>query len=452
MSTPAVAGDRTRRPRPVLRALARWHDERPRADLTDARGWLMGALVAATFFWMSNPVVFIPSFYLALGQALIWTKVVVVVSLVWLRFPRVPWPWLAFVALAYLSQLWTRDDFHTDVSDIVYLELTTLAVLVAANSAPRVVAWGLGAGGCAVVGLSLYAYAHQVPGSVNVYYGGIAGVGSNENILSYVLAVSLAAVLAIGLPEGLLARLAWLAMLVVHAYGLLRANAGTGYLTSAALVVTVLVVLAWPRLRARGTRFLLGGLGAAALTGVGVLLLVTVVLGKELATFSGRVPFWGATIANTLDTAPVLGSGWGAVWEHPWDPTPANEVSLAIYARAGYALPHGHNFFVDVLPELGLVGVLLALVMVAYAIREVHRCGLRAGSPDPLTGRLVLLVLVSLLVSGMTEPMLTVPIGWWTLALVVALPRQRLWHFWRPDGGQRFSCVRTSGRGRRAAR
>jgi hypothetical protein len=35
------------------------------------------------------------------------------------------------------------------------------------------------------------------------------------------------------------------------------------------------------------------------------------------------------------------------------------------------------------------------------------------------------LCLVSLLVSGITEPMLTVPLGWWTLVLVTSLTRQR---------------------------
>ena len=51
----------------------------------------------------------------------------------------------------------------------------------------------------------------------------------------------------------------------------------------------------------------------------------------------------------------------------PGDLTPPNPVAADIYERAGLALAHGHNFFVDVLPELGLVGVFVALLMVAYA-------------------------------------------------------------------------------------
>jgi hypothetical protein len=63
--------------------------------------------------------------------------------------------------------------------------------------------------------------------------------------------------------------------------------------------------------------------------------------------------------------------------------------------------------------------------MLAYAFREVRRCGLHSGAADPLSGRLILLVVVSLLAAGITEPMLVVPLGWWSFALVVALPRQR---------------------------
>ena len=45
--------------------------------------------------------------------------------------------------------------------------------------------------------------------------------------------------------------------------------------------------------------------------------------------------------------------------------------------------------------------------------------------PTRSSGRLILLVVVSLLAAGMAEPMLVVPLGWWSFALVVALPRQR---------------------------
>ena len=125
------------------------------------------------------------------------------------------------------------------------------------------------------------------------------------------------------------------------------------------------------------TVFSLAGVLAISLVGVSVL------LGKQLTTFSGRSVFWRGTIDATLDRAPVLGSGWGAVWEHPWNPTYPNYVSEDIYERAGYALPHGHNFFIDVLPELGLVGVAVALshggLRRSGEVRQVRTLGPRAG-------------------------------------------------------------------------
>ena len=75
---PSPASDRPWR---ALDTFLRWHDARPRASFGDARGWIWLALVAATFVWMSNPLVFIPTYYLSFNEALVWTKVVLVLML-----------------------------------------------------------------------------------------------------------------------------------------------------------------------------------------------------------------------------------------------------------------------------------------------------------------------------------------------------------------------------------
>lgn len=408
-------------------SLLTWNDSRPRASLVTVRGWWWGALIAVTFFWMSNPLVFVPTYYQSLEKAVFWTAIVLLISLPWLRLPRVPWPWLVFLGMCLASQLWTINDVNTDISNRLYIELTALAVIVAANCRLDVICWGMGVGGLSVVALSLYALHQHLPG---IEYGGVdgmvfAGVGTNENILSYTLTTSLAAVLAIGWQRRSIAKAAWIALLAVHAYGLYRAGSGTGYSAALITVVAAALLMAWPRFGRAGRRVMIAAMALGSTALMLVLWVVTVVLGKEISTLSGRAPFWRATIEATFDRAPILGSGWGAVWEHPWDPTAPNYVALDIYTRAGYALSHGHNFFVDVIPELGFLGLSVVLLMVAYAIREIRRCGLHAGSADPFAGRLLLLVLVSLLAAGIPEPMLVVPIGWWSLALVVSFPRQR---------------------------
>lgn len=433
MSHRASSGGGAQRAKATATSVLAWHDARPRASFATARGWWWAALIAALFFWMSNPLVFILTFYLALDEAIRLAMIVVAVSLPWLRLPRVPWPWLVFLGLCVLSQTWTIYDPQTDVSIVLYLKITALAVVVAANCRPEVVCWGLAAGGVVVAGLSLYTFHDEVPGAYypiadanGVIYNAMAGIGTNENILAYTLVISLAATLALGLPQLRTARAAWCAALGVQGYGLYTAHSGTGYQTAVALLLVGGVVALGARFDSgrRGRRLVWTAASVIGFLAISVVV-VSTLLGEQITTFSGRSEFWQATLVATLDRAPFVGSGWGAVWEHPWNPTFPNYVSEEIYERAGYALPHGHNFFIDVLPELGLLGVAVALLMVGYAMTEVRRCGLRAGGSDPVAGRLVLMVLVALLVSGITEPMLTVPVGWWSLTLVVAVPRQR---------------------------
>lgn len=411
-----------------LAAIAAWHDGRPRASLAHPAGWAWAAVIAATFFWMSNPLVYVYNFRTALDHSLLWTAVVVVLTLPWLRLPRVPWPWIAFLVFAMVSTAWSANVSETHTSTVLYFQITVLAVVVAANCGPEVVAWGLGMGGVVVTALSVHAFNQRVPGSFYAEYERIiiVGVGMSENILSYTVVIALAATLALGAPRRALPCVLWIVMLGVNAYGMVRANSGTGYLTILILLLVGASVLAWPALRRARRRVLTILAVASAALLLAALYVITVALDKDVLTLSGRSPFWRATISVSFDQNPLLGAGWGTVWEHPWNPALANPIADDIYARAGYYLAHGHNFFIDVLPELGLVGVLLAFAMVVRAVRELGRCGLQTGAADPVAGRLLLMVLTALLVSGLTEPMLTVPIGWWALALVVALPRQRI--------------------------
>lgn len=384
------------------------------------------ALIAALLYWLSNPLVFIPSFFFSFEHALFWTKITMLATLPWLRLPRIPWPWLLFIVLCYLSQLWSISDANTDLSNLVYMQIAVMAFVVAANCEPLVICWGLGLGGVVVMALSGYAYWQEMPGSSNGSLGGaeFTGVGTNENILAYTLVVSLAATFAIGLPRRRVVLAAWVPMLGCSACGIVLAQSGGGFVAALSVLVTVGAVAAWPSLRRRRSHAL-GALAAASGGLVVGALAVTKLLDKDVVTVSDRAPFWRATVGASLETAPWLGSGWGAVWEHPWNSAQPNSVAQLIYAKAGYSLPHGHNFFLDVAPELGLVGLVLAMLMVGYAVFAIRRCGLRTGQ-DVTAGRLVLFVTVALLVNGITEPMLTVPLGWWAFALVVAAARQRV--------------------------
>jgi len=125
-------------------------------------------------------------------------SIVMLVTLPWMRLPRIPWQWLLFLALCYLSQLWSISDPNTDLSNLVYMQVALMAFIVAANCEALVVCWGLGLGGVVVTVLSEYAYQQELPGAANPFVAGsvFAGVGTNENILAYTVGIALAAVLA----------------------------------------------------------------------------------------------------------------------------------------------------------------------------------------------------------------------------------------------------------------
>ena len=124
---------------------------------------------------------------------------------------------------------------------------------------------------------------------------------------------------------------------------------------------------------------------------------------------------------------PWTGFGYGAVWQHPWKPPLLNIVIGDIRSRPGTALSHGHNSAVDLVVEVGVAGVLLTVVIMVTA-------GMRAGALLRMSGeggvdgtimaRLIVLCLVNLTVCGITEPMATIPLGWWALVLLTE-PRER---------------------------
>jgi exopolysaccharide production protein ExoQ len=93
------------------------------------------------------------------------------------------------------------------------------------------------------------------------------------------------------------------------------------------------------------------------LPGSGVLLApITAITGKDL-TFSGRTAVWNI-IDENIARSPAVGSGYGAYWnEVPSSP------SMAMLQRLNYYPTEGHNGYLDIINDLGVLG---ALCLLAY--------------------------------------------------------------------------------------
>lgn len=84
------------------------------------------------------------------------------------------------------------------------------------------------------------------------------------------------------------------------------------------------------------------------------------IFGKD-ATFSGRTTIWAELFRN-IAQHPVLGIGFNSFWGGPG--SPADET----LRRLGWSAPTGHNGYLDLLNELGFIGLgLLAAFMLRHS-------------------------------------------------------------------------------------
>ena len=114
----------------------------------------------------------------------------------------------------------------------------------------------------------------------------------------------------------------------------------------------------------------LGVAGAAVLGGIMALApeLIFGVLNKD-ATLTGRTEIWSAAMHQGMLNNPVLGFGYGVLWDHrdPYDP------ALWIAHDAGFVAGHAHNGWLEVWLGLGFIG--LALWALAYLGNLIRMAG-----------------------------------------------------------------------------
>jgi exopolysaccharide production protein ExoQ len=76
-------------------------------------------------------------------------------------------------------------------------------------------------------------------------------------------------------------------------------------------------------------------------------------VGKD-ASFNGRTPIW-ELVRTYIAEHPVIGTGYGAFWVGPFDTSPSYEFYKRLYFYPGEA----HNGYLDIVLDLGFVGLLL---------------------------------------------------------------------------------------------
>lgn len=410
---------------------------RTRTDPPEAGPWSRTVWIIAigsAFFFLSNPLALQPNFGLSFERAMTAVLVAALLTQPTVRLPRVPWAAVALLALMAVSATWSISPSVSLGAFELYLKLALIGLVCASCASARTLAHGMTFGGVVVFVTSVYAYATKIPNAL-VEAGAdgyLAGVGTNRNILAYTLILSFASVVAV-VPRAPWARVVWGAALAMISVGLFLSQSGTGFVAAALLAVAAVALGGVRRWRGvltgRGRVFL--SLGAAVLLVCAVIgwPFVGLLLGRDTSTLSGRTDLWGAIWRATADDR-LLGQGWGTVWGHTWAPAPANHMFDVIYFDVSIPYPHGHNSLFDVLPEVGLVGVLVVVLAHVAVLRGGWARATASASDEQWeAARLAILGVLAMALFGVTEPMVTIPLGFFfLLSLSGAGPRRTSRH------------------------
>jgi exopolysaccharide production protein ExoQ len=115
--------------------------------------------------------------------------------------------------------------------------------------------------------------------------------------------------------------------------------------------------------------------------------------GKD-ATFSGRTIIWDI-VKQHIQAAPYLGTGYGAYWLGPFPGSPSY-----IFVSVMFFYPtEAHNGYLDVVNDLGIVGLICLLVFLFWYIRQA----LQLMRIDRNQGSLYLALLLQQMVMNMSE-------------------------------------------------
>lgn len=131
-------------------------------------------------------------------------------------------------------------------------------------------------------------------------------------------------------------------------------------------------------------------------------------------TLTGRTPMWGVALSRLMER-PLLGFGRGAFWA-PGSPY-ALEAGKAV--ASGFVPPHGHNGFVDLALDTGLIGILLFAISFVIAYFRALKLAYATLAPEKMW---YLAFLMFFFMNNMTESFMLFRTNiYWTLYITSAL-------------------------------
>lgn len=143
--------------------------------------------------------------------------------------------------------------------------------------------------------------------------------------------------------------------------------------------------------------FLAGSIGISILVLNNLEAIVVDGLKKDM-TLTGRTEFWPLIIERINQTRPIFGYGMAGFWQY-WRGL-ENPAYGIIVVKSGFVPPHSHNGFIDLLCELGWVGLLLFILSFLNNIFRGIKYLVKESFPE---SGLPLYLLTFILMTNLTE-------------------------------------------------
>ncbi|MEG4207535.1 O-antigen ligase family protein [Microcoleus sp. Pol7_A1] len=143
--------------------------------------------------------------------------------------------------------------------------------------------------------------------------------------------------------------------------------------------------------------FLVGSIGISILVLNNLEAIIVDGLKKDM-TLTGRTDFWPLIIDRINQNHPIFGYGMAGFWQ-PWRGL-ENPAYGIIVVKSGFVPPHSHNGFIDILCELGWVGLLLFILSFLNNIFRGIKYLVKESFPE---SGLPLYILTFMLMTNLTE-------------------------------------------------
>jgi len=280
---------------------------------------------------------------------------------------------IAYLAWCVVSCAWS-DNPSMSLRRIAALACEVLAgVAIATRSSPRQFAWFVFA--CTLTWFGLGLLAEIAHGALQPWQAGYRFKGIfHPNVMSAACAVLVMASLYLsrGAQHG---RRILQAVAVVAFVFLLLTGSRTAV---GALLITLAVV--WTLASASKWKYVVVGVSGLAIGSLGVAGLLGalsadaswVAMGRqdnEVDSLSSRLPLWEELIGNYATRQPIGGYGYGAFWSPP--------RIFDVARTQGWNPAYAHSTYVDLLVNIGIVGIVLFLVTMLLAFFTAVRLEMR---------------------------------------------------------------------------